>query len=196
MRVATICGSHHSESTNAVVIATIASRLVAGGVTIERIDTSTDLPAFRPEAVDDPPAGVEAIRAAFCRADGVVFAIPEYAGGLPGWVKNITDWMVRPAALYERPAVVVSAATMGGALAIQQLATTLTWQGAYVVATCGLASPLTMVRNGAISDAAVVARLDRIADVLQAVMRGELSAFDAAAATLAPLGIDPYVRTT
>ena len=40
MRVATLCGSHHSASTNAVVIATIAARLAAAGVEIESIDTS------------------------------------------------------------------------------------------------------------------------------------------------------------
>lgn len=195
MRVATICGSHHSASTNAVVIATIAARLAAGGVTIEPIDTSVDLPAFRPEDVDDPPHGVTVIRDAFRRADGVVFAIPEYAGGLPGWVKNITDWMVASAALYERPVVVLSAATMGGDRAIRQMATTLTWQGAHVVATCGLAAPLTMVRDNSIADPDALARLDRVAEILLAVMGRELDPFEAAAIALGPLDIDPFDRT-
>ena len=190
MHVATLCGSLHSGSTNAVALDTIARRLEAAGASVTRIDAASDLPAFRPESVDDPPAAVLAIRDAFRACDAVVFAIPEYAGGLPGWVKNVTDWMVGAAALYERPTVVVSAATAGGANAIEQMARTLTWQGAYVVATCGIAAPLTMVRNGRITDDDVVARLDAVADVLVAVLRGERKLATATAEALRPLGLD------
>lgn len=189
MRVATICGSLHSGSTNAVALATVSRRLAELGTSVERIDVTSDLPSFRPESVDEPPESIGSIRDAFRSADGVVFAVPEYAGGLPGWVKNITDWMVGAAALYERPIVVVSAATAGGANAIEQLARTLTWQGAYVVATCGIAAPLTMVRDDAFTDDEVVARLLHVADTLHAVIHGGL---DLAATTddaLTPLGL-------
>lgn len=190
MHVATLCGSLHSGSTNAVALATIARRLEAAGVTVRRIDPAGCLPSFRPESVDEPPESVLAIRDAFRACDAVVFAIPEYAGGLPGWVKNITDWMVGAAALYERPTVVVSAATAGGANAIEQMARTLTWQGAYVVATCGIAAPLTMVRDGRFTDAAVVTRLDAVADGLVAVLRGERDIAVATAEALRPLHLD------
>ena len=190
MHVVTLCGSHHSGSTNAVVLDTIGRRLVSAGATVEPIDVSVDVPSLRPESMEQPPGAVGAIRDAFRRADGVVFAIPEYAGGVPGWVKNITDWMVAAAALYERPVVVVSAATAGGANAIEQMARTLTWQGAYVVATSGIAAPLTMVRDDRLTDDAVIARLHDVADVLVAVLRGELDAGLAAAEALRPLGLD------
>jgi NAD(P)H-dependent FMN reductase len=190
MHVATLCGSLHSGSTNAVALDTVTRRLRSEGVSVERIDVTSDLPAFRPEGVDEPPEVVRSIRDTFRAADGVVFAIPEYAGGLPGWVKNITDWMVVAAALYERPVVVISAATAGGAQAIEQLARTLTWQGAYVVATCSIAAPLTMVRDGQFTDETVIARLDATADVLVGVLRGERDVAAVTEAALVPLGLD------
>jgi chromate reductase, NAD(P)H dehydrogenase (quinone) len=91
--------------------------------------------------------------------------VPEYAGGLPGWVKNITDWMVGAAAFYERPVAIASAATAGGTNAIEQLVRTLTWQGAYVVATVGIAAPLTIVRDRELTDATAIARLHELADL-------------------------------
>lgn len=196
MRVATLCGSLHSGSTNAVVLRTISDRLAAAGVTVESIDVSIDVPAFRPEAIEQPPESVTAIRDVFRRADASVFAVPEYAGGLPGWVKNILDWMVSAAALYERPVAVVSAATMGGRHAIQQLATTLTWHGAHVVATFGIPAPLTMVRDDKLTDDEAVARLDEVADTLLGVLRGERDAAEIAAETLETLGIGQYDHTS
>ena len=89
----------------------------------------------------------------------------------------------------------MSAATAGGANAIEQMARTLTWQGAYVVATCGIAAPLTMVRDGRITDDAVVARLDDVADVLVTVLRGERDVAVAAAEAIRPLGLDLSDRT-
>jgi chromate reductase, NAD(P)H dehydrogenase (quinone) len=190
MHVVTMCGSHHSASANAAALATIEARLVACGATVEAIDVSTDLPAFRPELVDQPPAPVRAVSDVFLRADGVVFAIPEYAGGMAGWVKNVTDWMVGAAALYERPAVVVSAATAGGTNAIGQLARTLTWQGGFVVATFGIAAPLTMLRDATLTDEHAVAGLEAAADTLLAVLRGERSAHAATTEALAAVGLD------
>ena len=194
MQVAMLCGSHHSGSTNAVVLTMVADRLATAGVAVEPIDVSIDVPAFRPEAVNDPPPAVRRLCTIFEDADGVVFAAPEYAGGVPGWVKNITDWMVGSGSLYRRPVAVLSAATSGGAGAIEGLARTLTWQGAFVVTTCSVPAPLTMVRDGAITDADVLARLHDSADTLLAVMRGDIDASRQAAAVLPPLGIEPGDR--
>jgi NAD(P)H-dependent FMN reductase len=194
MRVVTLCGSHHSGSTDAAVLAMIADRLAEAGVTADTIDVSVDLPAFRPEAMGDPPEIVQRVRTAFEQADGAVFAIPEYAGGVPGWVKNVTDWMVASASLYQRPVVVVGAATGGGSNAIVQLARTLIWQGAFVVATCSIAAPLTMVRDGAMTDADTLDRLRRVGAVLLAAMRGESDPADTTAAALTSSGIDPLDR--
>lgn len=189
-----LCGSHHSGSTNAVVLAMVADRLVTAGVAVEPIDVSIDVPAFRPEAVADPPPVVRRLRTIFEDADGVVFSVPEYAGGVPGWVKNITDWMVGSGSLYRRPVAVLSAATSGGGGAIEGLARTLTWHGAFVVTTCSVPAPLTMVRDGAITDAEVLARLHDSADTLLAVLQGDIDASPHAAVVLTPLGIEPGDR--
>lgn len=189
MHVATLCGSLHSGSTNAILLATVADRLGARGATVMPVTVTDDLPPFRPESVDDPPTAIAAIRETFRQADAAVFAVPEYAGGMPGWVKNILDWMVGAAALYERPVVVASAATAGGANAIQQTAQTLTWQGAYVVATCSIAAPLTIVRDQRLTDDDAIARLHAAADVLVDVVLGKQPAAETTAAALAPLGL-------
>lgn len=194
MRVATLCGSHHSGSTNAAALAMVARRLCARDVDVEPIDVAVDLPAFRPEAMGDPPDLVQAVRASFERADGVVFAVPEYAGGVPGWVKNLTDWMVASGSMYQRPVVVLSAATGGGENAIEQLTRTLIWQGAFVVATCGIAAPLTMVRDGTVTDPNTLERLHGTTEVLLAAMRRELDLVDVTATVLTSLGIDPLDR--
>jgi chromate reductase len=194
MRVATLCGSLHSGSTNAVVLATISNHLKRAGAAVEPVDTSVDVPSFRPEAVDDPPEVVLAIRSVFENADGIVFAIPEYAGGAPGWVKNITDWMVGSGSLHGRPVGVVSAATAGGTNAIEQLSLTLTWQGAFVVATCGLAAPLTMVRDNLITDDAALSRIHQVGDTLADVLRGDRDAAATSTVALTSLGIDPSDR--
>jgi NAD(P)H-dependent FMN reductase len=172
----------------------VTDRLSAASVTVERIDVSPDFPAFQPEIVDDPPDAVRMVRRALEQADGLVFSVPEYAGGMPGWVKNVTDWMVGSASLFERPVAVVSAATGGGAHAIEQLTRTLIWQGAFVVSTCSIPAPLTMVRDGAVTDADALARLYQTGDTLLAVLRGEADAAELTADTLRPLGIDPLDR--
>jgi NAD(P)H-dependent FMN reductase len=40
----------------------------------------------------------------------VLIATPEYAGGMPGTLKNALDWLVGSGELYGKPVVIVSAA--------------------------------------------------------------------------------------
>lgn len=170
--------------------------LIAGGARVERVESAIEVPRFRPELVDDPPTVVASVRTMFAAADGVVFVVPEYAGGPPGWVKNLTEWMVGSASLYQRPVVVASAATGGGSHAIQQLARTLTWQGALVVATCSIAGPATKISAGAIVDLPTIDELERVADRLLRSIRGGIdTATGFATESLDPLGIDLHDRT-
>jgi len=57
MRVATLCGSLHSRSTNAVVLATIADHLQRPVAMVDSIDVSAEVPAFRPETIGDHQVG-------------------------------------------------------------------------------------------------------------------------------------------
>lgn len=151
---------------------------------------------FRPELVDEAPAAVLALRRAFAEADGIVFAVPEYGGGMAGWAKNALDWMVGAGTLYGRPVAVLSAGTTGGAHAIGQLARTLTWQGAFVVATLGIASPRTKAdAEGHITDAATTAAIAVAVDrLLEAVDEDDVRRAARAATTVGPLGIDVFDR--
>jgi len=67
-----------------------------------------DLPHFTPD--DDGGAPVASLRAAVTRADALLIATPEYAGGMPGSLKNALDWLVGTGELYDKPVAVVSAA--------------------------------------------------------------------------------------
>lgn len=194
MRVITLCGSLHSGSTNRAVLAVVARRLELRCVEIEAADVAGDVSAFEPQRVDDPPPAVERLREQFERADGVVIAVPEYAGGAPGWVKNVTDWMVGSASLYGRIAAVVSASTSGGANAIEQMARTLTWQGALVVSTCRVPAPLTKVSDDlTVTDEATVAQLESVADaVADALTAPEADVEAAVASTLRRLGVERF----
>src|SRR3954464_4177552 len=92
MRVLLISGSTRNGSSNTLALrklheldhAEIITRLYAGLIT---------LPAFIPGDAD-PPAPVQDLLAEIARAHAVVFSTPEYAGGLPGSLKNLLDWTV------------------------------------------------------------------------------------------------------
>jgi chromate reductase len=91
-----------------------------------------DLPHFSP---DRPPGPhVAALRAAVEGADAVLIATPEYAGGMPGSLKNALDWLVGSGELYGKPVVVVSVAPSAerGHNARRWVEQVVTMQGAQV----------------------------------------------------------------
>lgn len=191
MRVITLCGSLHPGSTNRAVLAVVADGLRRRGIAVAEADATDDVPAFHPHRVDDPPPSVAHLRRQFEGADGVVVAVPEYAGGAPGWVKNITDWMVGSASLHGRVAAVLSSSTSGGTNAVEQMARTLTWQGARVVTTCRVPAPLTKVSDDlTITDAVTVDDLGAVADAVADALTSEPDAVETmVSATLDRLGI-------
>jgi chromate reductase, NAD(P)H dehydrogenase (quinone) len=143
--VVTLCGSLGPTSANRAVLdhATEVARR-AGHVVIDAPSIET-IKAFRSDHVDAPGEAVATLRAVVERADLVLLAAPEYAGGLAGAVKNALDWFVGSASLYERAVAVASAGTTGGPNALDQLARTLAFQGASVVTSLGIAAPRTKI---------------------------------------------------
>jgi NAD(P)H-dependent FMN reductase len=130
------------------------------------------LPALDPRRLDDPPQSVDELRRQLANADAVAIAGPEYAGGVAGALKNALDWCVSaPDGFYDRPVAVMSAGTTGGKHAIHQLARTLLWQGAHLIATFGLAAPRTKSdASGRIVEGQARAAIETLADQLSSAV--------------------------
>ena len=129
-----LCGSLQQRSANRAALA-IASEAAAQerGATVDHFDRLDEIPGVQSERVEAPIDAIDDWRSRIDRADAVLIAAPEYAGGVSGAVKNAFDWLVGSATIYRKPVGVISAGTTGGEHARRMMAQTFTWQGAYVV---------------------------------------------------------------
>ncbi|MGW4061117.1 NADPH-dependent FMN reductase [Amycolatopsis sp. NPDC004747] len=96
------------------------------------------LPHFNPDDDRDPlHPEVAALRASLKEADAVLFCTPEYAGGLPGSLKNLLDWTVGGGEMYGKPVAWINASSIaaptGGRDAHDSLRKVLTYAGAKIV---------------------------------------------------------------
>jgi NAD(P)H-dependent FMN reductase len=95
------------------------------------------LPAFNPDDDIDPrPAGAAELRVAVRDADALMFAVPEYAGGMPGAFKNLLDWLIgddQPGSIYAKPVAWINASTRGARRAHESLRTVLGYAHATIV---------------------------------------------------------------
>ena len=172
-RVLLVCGSLRAGSTNAAAIRA-ADEAALPGVETTVYDELASLPHFNPD--DDPDGGpvhpaVMSWRAQLADADAVLFCTPEYAGALPGVLKNALEWTVGGASLHAKPAGYVNASTWptGAADAHASLRKVFGWIGATVIddACRHVAVPRADVDDaGDITDPAIRAG---IADVLAAL---------------------------
>lgn len=105
MHVVAVSGSLKQSSANSALVRALAA---AEPGHVEVWDGLGDLPHFNPD--DDGGSAVTSLRAAVTRADGLLIATPEYAGGMPGSLKNALDWLVGTGELYDQPVAIVSAA--------------------------------------------------------------------------------------
>ncbi len=101
MLILGISGSLRADSHNTRLLRA-AARLLPEGAELELLDP-TVLRAIPPYDEDvragrAEPLGVAALRGAIERADGVLFATPEYNSSIPGFLKNALDWVSRPIA--------------------------------------------------------------------------------------------------
>ncbi|HUW52505.1 MAG TPA: NADPH-dependent FMN reductase [Rhodanobacter sp.] len=81
-------------------------------------DELSAMPPFNEDLEQDEPtgpAGVQALRKAIARADGLIIATPEYNHAIPGVLKNALDWLSRESpqgeALLEKPVAVLGASS-------------------------------------------------------------------------------------
>jgi len=96
----------------------------------------TELPAFIPGVDPGEIPAVADLRSQLSAADAVLFCTPEYAGTLPGSLKNLLDWVVGTGDLDGKPTAWINIATPGrGDGAVATLARVLGYVGADVVET-------------------------------------------------------------
>jgi NAD(P)H-dependent FMN reductase len=116
------------------------------------------------------------MREAFASAHAVLFCTPEYAGTLPGSLKNLLDWTVGNGDLYEKPVAWINVAAPGrGAGAHATLATVLGYVTATVVEAACLR--VTVQRqavgdDGTIADGELRSALAGVLETLAAAVRG------------------------
>lgn len=162
-----VCGSLQSRSSNRAALDVAAGLATDGRAAVEMFDRLVELPAFDSTRSDEPDEVVTDWRTQVERADAVLVAAPEYAGGVAGAVKNALDWLVATGALYRTPVAVISAGTTGGPHALVDLARTLTWQGAYVMGALGITAPRTKSdAQGRLTDAPTLAAIRALTDEL------------------------------
>ncbi len=131
------------------------------------------LPHFNPDDdTDDLPGPVESLRGAIREADALLFSVPEYAGGLPGSLKNLLDWSIGDdhwGSIYEKPVAWINASQRGALHAHESLRRVLGYAHASIVEEACVDIPVTadiIGADGQVSDAGtrtaigqVVARL-------------------------------------
>jgi chromate reductase len=177
VRVLLVSGSTRSGSTNTAALRT-AVEVTPPGVDALLYDRLVEIPAFDP---DQGPAGVHPsvadLRRAVAMADAVLFCTPEYAGNLPGSLKNLLDWLVGSGELYEKPVawINVAAPNRGGG-AHTALAGVLSYVAAVVVepACVRLQVPREVVGpDGSVTDEAIRAGIARVLRTLADNVKSE-----------------------
>ena len=150
MRVLLISGSTRSGSTNGAALATLRA-FAPSGSTAVMYEGLSALPAFNPDDDRDPlPAAVADLRAEIAAADALVFCTPEYAGTLPGSLKNLLDWTVGGTEISAKPVVWINVAAPGrGRGAIGTLETVLGYVNADVLHSGCLQQPIARELVGA-----------------------------------------------
>lgn len=130
-----ICGSVRRGSSNQAVLDT-AVDVAPPGVIIRQFSALGSLPQFNPDDDHDPlPPTVSLLRRAIGEADALLVCTPEYAGALPGAMKNLLDWTVGGIETSDKPCGWVNISTAPGAAAgaYAELRTVLNYTGARVV---------------------------------------------------------------
>lgn len=149
VRILLISGSLRDGSTNTAVLRT-AGLLAPAGVETVLYGGMGDLPYFNP---DDDREGepvhsaVRELRGQIIAAHALLLCTPEYAGALPGALKNLLEWTVGDASTYRKPVAWINAsgpaAPTGGADAHDSLSKVLGYVHADVVEAACVRIPVT-----------------------------------------------------
>ena len=109
MKILAISGSLRPSSSNTAIVRALIE-LASDRMNISIYDGLDNLPHFNPDLdVDDALAPVQDWRTRLKESDGVIFCTPEYAHGVPGFLKNALDWLVSSGEFMNKPTAVISA---------------------------------------------------------------------------------------
>lgn len=133
VQILLISGSTRRGSVNTAALRTVQA-IAPDGIAAQMYEGLAALPAFSPDEDAQPPAPAAELRARIARAGALLFCTPEYAGTLPGSLKNLLDWTVGGGEIYGKPVGWVNVAVGGrGAGAEEHLAMVLRYVGAAAV---------------------------------------------------------------
>jgi NAD(P)H-dependent FMN reductase len=133
VRILLISGSTRHGSGNTAALRTVQA-VAPDGITAEIYGGLAALPAFSPDEDQQPPGPAAELRARIAAADALLFCTPEYAGTLPGSLKNLLDWTVGGGEIYGKPVGWINVAVGGrGTGAEEHLAMVLRYVGAVAV---------------------------------------------------------------
>jgi chromate reductase len=171
VRILLVSGSLRAESTNGAVLRTVRA-LAPAGVETTLYEGLATLPHFSPDDDFEPlPGPVTELRAQVEAAGAVLFCTPEYAGALPGSFKNLLDWSVGGAEMYEKPVAWINASTRAAAHAHGSLRTVLGYISAEIVEDACVHIPVprqAIDSDGLLGDAEIHAALRQALDKLVA----------------------------
>ncbi|HEX6392744.1 MAG TPA: NADPH-dependent FMN reductase [Acidimicrobiales bacterium] len=174
-----VSGSLRTTSTNTALLRTTAE-VAPEGVDCRIYDRIARLPAFNPDDDRHPlHPEVQRLRDAIHQADAILFSTPEYAGALPGSLKNLLDWTIgdeQAGSIYGKPVGWVNASPRGAEGAHGELRTVLGYAHARLIDSACVQMPVTSQMiglNGLIADATSRAALT---DVLTALTAATTSA--------------------
>jgi NAD(P)H-dependent FMN reductase len=108
MKILAISGSLRAASTNTALLRA-AALLAPAEVEIDLYMGLGGLPHFNPDLEDAEPPAVTDLRARVREAGGLLFAVPEYAHGVPGALKNLLDWLVGGEEFIDKPIALLNA---------------------------------------------------------------------------------------
>ncbi|MEV6495299.1 NAD(P)H-dependent oxidoreductase [Actinoplanes sp. NPDC051633] len=169
-RILLVSGSTYDGSLQTAALRT-AANFAPAGIDATLYDGLRRLPAFVPGERYAPDT-VNWLRHRVRASDAVLFCTPEYAGTLPGSLKNLLDWLIDGEDLKGKPVAWLSTATEGrdeGARAT--LETVLTYAKAKILSSACIRIPLdpgSVDRHGYVTDQRLHVAL---LDVVQALLR-------------------------
>lgn len=151
MKILAISGSLRAASTNTALLRA-AALLAPAGVEIDLYKGLGELPHFNPDLEEAEPPTVTDLRVRVREAGGLLFAVPEYAHGVPGALKNLLDWLVGGEEFIYKPVALLNAAPRASH-AQASLRETIRTMSGNIVEEASIAVPL-LARN---PDAAAIA---------------------------------------